>query len=462
MDLKEKNCLVIGAGKSGIAAARLLARNGAKVVVNDKAELDHLEFHEAENITLRGGGHNDDIFKNQDLIVLSPGVPANVKPLSDLLAQAEVEGAEIISEIELASRYVKAPIIAIGGTNGKSTTTTLLANMLELGGKKVFSGGNLGTPFCQHVLNGEEADIIALEVSSFQLEGIKTFRPFISILLNITSDHLDRYKSMEEYIDAKNKIFMNQCSGDYAVVNDEDERVKQLTSEITARIIPFGVNKQHKGGVYMSNNCLTSEMEGHKVMLDGELLKNMGRHNLENVMAAVAAAILCDVSPQSISQAIEGFVGLPHRMEYVADVCGISFYDDSKATNVGALLRSLETVEQKVILIAGGKDKGGSYDCLKGIIRDKVNGLVLIGEAARGMREALGSKLKTFMADNMEEAVEHAWHLASEGDMILLSPACSSFDMFSNYSERGDAFKEAARSLVARIEDNKKESVVAR
>ncbi|MBE9504417.1 MAG: UDP-N-acetylmuramoyl-L-alanine--D-glutamate ligase, partial [Proteobacteria bacterium] len=262
MELRGKNCLVIGAGKSGLAAARLLAGKGATVVVNDKAELGHLEFHEAENITLRGGGHNDDIFKNQDLIVLSPGVPANVKPLSDLLAQAEVEGAEIISEIELASRYVKAPIIAVGGTNGKSTTTTLLANMLELGGKKVFSGGNLGTPFCQHVLNDEEADIIVLEVSSFQLERIKTLRPFISILLNISADHLDRYKSMEEYIDAKNRVFMNQCSSDYAVINGEDESVRQLSSAIRAGIVPFGVKTRHSGGVYMSNNYLTSEIEG--------------------------------------------------------------------------------------------------------------------------------------------------------------------------------------------------------
>ncbi|MBE9502801.1 MAG: hypothetical protein IME96_01350 [Proteobacteria bacterium] len=212
----------------------------------------------------------------------------------------------------------------------------------------------------------------------------------------------------------------------------------------------------------MSNNYLTSEIEGHKVILDCALLKNMGKHNLENVMAAVAAALLCDVSPQAISQAIEGFVGLPHRMEYVADVCDISFYDDSKATNVGALLRSLEAVERKVILIAGGKDKGGSYDCLKGIVEEKVNGLVLIGEAARKMKEALGSEVKTFMADNMEDAVEHAWRLAGEGDMILLSPACSSFDMFSSYAERGDAFKAAARTLVARIEDNQKESAIAR
>jgi len=461
LELKDKKSLVIGAGKSGIAAARLLARESADVILNDLSDLSHLGYLKDEGISIEGGGHSAAVFEGRELIVLSPGVPADSSPLLELLAGAIADGAEIISEIELGSRFVDAPVIAVAGTNGKSTTTTLIGHILERSGKKVFAGGNLGTPLCQFILDGDFADILVLEVSSFQLERIETFKPFISIMLNISPDHLDRYRSMDEYVAAKGNLFMNQDSGDYAVLNMDDELVSGISSGIRAKIVPFGGVTEHCGGVYLKGDSIVSEIDGHHAGISASLLDRIGRFNMDNVMAAFAAALLCEVPEDIIVSAIDGFKGLTHRMEYVGDICGVRFFDDSKATNVGALMKSLEGIEGKVILIAGGKDKGGSYEPLKDIVAEKVKELILIGEAAAKMKEVLGGKTRTTIAATMEDAVGHAWTLAGEGESVLLSPACSSFDMFKSYAERGDAFKDAVKSLASGIGGDEKEAAIA-
>ena len=260
----------------------------------------------------------------------------------------------------------------------------------------------------------------------------------------------------------KNRIFMNQSQNEYAIVNVEDEIINKLSSNIGAKIVPFGTSKTHSGGIYLNGKSIASEIEGHKALFDAKVIETMGQHNLENCMAAIGAALLCDISTQSITKGFEEFVGLPHRMEYVDSAKNISFYDDSKATNVGALIKSLEAVANKVVLIAGGKDKGGSYAPLKKPLKEKARALVLIGEAAQRMEEALSNDVETVIADSMEDAVTKAWQRAKEGDMILLSPACSSFDMFSGYGERGDAFKKSVkRILSAKKEDNFKEPALA-
>jgi len=448
MNLKGINALVVGAGKSGVAAAMFLAARGANVLLNDRSDMGHLKALEKEGISLVSGEHRAELFIDKELIVLSPGVPANAHPLSQVISDAELSGAEVISEVELASRFVKAPVIAVAGTNGKSTTTSLIGEILEHGGKKVFTGGNLGVPFTQYALESDLADTVVLEVSSFQLERIERFRPWISVLLNITPDHLDRYGSMKEYVEAKGRLFMNQEPEDFAVVNMDDNIVAEFSSQINARIIPFGSVRPHPGGVYLKGANIVSDIEGKKAEFNLESIDPDGIHNPENLMASIAVSLLCDIPQKLTIEAIEGFRGLSHRMEYAGERSNVRFYDDSKATNVGALMKNLETVKKKVVLIAGGKDKGGAYEPLVKLVSGKVRGLVLIGEAAGKIRAALGESAPTVLASSMEEAVDRAWSLARSGDIVLLSPACSSFDMFTGYAERGDVFKRAVLRLI--------------
>ena len=487
MKLKGINTLVIGAGKSGIASARFLRSRGAHVLLNDRSDLGCLKSLESEGIILESGERwTDDtatgpqnslssgdavlnrdsgpaLFSNKELVVISPGVPAGSGPLAHAISDAELRGIEVISEVELASRFVKAPVIAVTGTNGKSTTTSLIGEILDLGGAKVFTGGNLGIPFTRYAVEGDQAETVILEVSSFQLERIKKFRPWISVLLNISPDHLDRYSSMKEYVEAKKRLFMNQRGGDFAVVNMDDPVIAGLTDQIneSVSIIPFGTNRVYPGGIYLDNSVIVSDIEGRKVEIDIESINPDGIHVTENVMAAVAVSLLCGVPEKIICGAVKGFHGLPHRMEFIGESCNIKFYNDSKATNVGALIKNLENVNKKVVLIAGGRDKGGSYGPLKKFVDHKVSGLVLIGEASEKIRTVLGDLTKTVLASTMEEAVNCAWSLAESGDIILLSPACSSFDMFGSYVERGNAFKDGVRRLIAEAERSGREVVNA-
>ena len=455
MELKNKKCIVVGAGISGISAAIFLSKIGAKVILNDQADLT-LKLGQAEilrlgkeGIVLAGGGHTPALFSDRELIVLSPGVPASSNPLASMLAGAEKRGAEVISEIELGYRFIDAKLIAVTGTNGKSTVTTLLEKVLEKAGKKVFAGGNLGIPLTQFLISEDKADIVLLEVSSFQLERIKDFKPFISIMLNVTADHLDRYDSMDDYVEAKKRIFMNQGAGDFAILNMDDETVAGFAPSIKAMMIPFGATGRQYGGVFIDGDAIKSDIKGRKRSIDISLFEKNGIHNIENAMAVFAAAMLCGLTEKEFCAGLEKFEPLPHRMQLVDEYMGIGFYDDSKATNVGAAVNSLENAKAKVVLIAGGKDKGGSYKPLKEIVQEKAKGVVLIGEAARTISSALAGATDIIFAKGMKEAVMQAFKLASKGDSIILSPACSSFDMYRNYMDRGIAFQEAVRALIS-------------
>jgi len=452
LELKGKKCIVVGAGKSGISAARFLASLGAGVILNDQAGLaasPAMVELEEEGVVLAGGGHLPELFSDRELIVLSPGVPADALPLASMIGDAEKRGAEVISELELGYRFIDARLIAVTGTNGKSTVTTLLEAVLAKAGKKVFAGGNLGTPLTEYLIDGDRADIAVLEVSSFQLERIKDFKPFISIMLNVTADHLDRYTSMDDYVDAKKRIFMNQTAGDFAILNMDDEKVAGFVSSIKAKAIPFGLKGRQAGGVFIDGDKMISDIEGLKASIDIALFEKNGIHNIENAMAVFAAAMLCGLTGKEFCAGIEGFEPLPHRMQLVGEYMGIGFYDDSKATNVGAAVNSLENAKGRVVLIAGGKDKGGSYEPLKEIVREKAKGVVLIGEAAATIGSALAGSANIIFAEGMKEAVELAFKIASKGDLIILSPACSSFDMYKNYMDRGMAFQEAVRALIS-------------
>lgn len=459
MELKGKKCIVVGAGKSGLSAARFLAGMGAEVVLNDRADLEALfgpkekvQFEE-EGIDLAGGGHHAELFLDRALIVLSPGVPASAQPLASVLADAEKRGAEVISELELGYRFIDARLIAVTGTNGKSTVTTLLETVLAKAGKKVFAGGNLGTPLTEYLIGGDRADIAILEVSSFQLERIKDFRPFISIMLNVTADHLDRYASMDAYVEAKKRIFMNQTEGEFAILNMDDERVAGFASSIKAMTIPFGLTGHGAGGVFIDGERIISDIEGRKASIEISLFEKNGIYNVENAMAVFAAAMLCGLSGKQFCAGLEEFEPLPHRMQRVGEYMGIGFYDDSKATNVGAAVNSLENAKGRVVLIAGGKDKGGSYEPLKEIVREKAKGVVLLGEAAATISSALAGTAHIIFAEGMKDAVIQAFKLASKGDSVILSPACSSFDMYKNYMDRGLAFQEAVRTLISEMKE---------
>jgi len=447
MELKGKKALVIGAGKSGMAAARFLVSRGADVVLNDSADLSERSDLRSEGIMLAGGGHPMSLFDGPDIVVVSPGVPTGEGEVKEGLSAAIRGGADVISEIELASRFTRTPVIAVAGTNGKSTTTLLIGHILSASGKRVFAGGNLGTPFCQYLIDGDDADFIVLEVSSFQLERTAAFRPMVSVMLNITADHLDRYSSMEEYVGAKKRLFLNQSREQFAVVNVEDEIVASLVSDIVATVIPFGIKKRHEGGMSFESGKIVSDIKGHGCRINRANLHLRGSHNTENLMAAAAVALLCGMTGKEIEKALAGFEGLPHRMEFVTEIEGIFFYDDSKATNVGALMKSIEGMDAKVVLIAGGRDKKGGYGQLKSLVKQKLRHLVLIGEAARAMGEVLGSETGTEYAGSMEEAVYKAWKAAKTGDVVMLSPACSSFDMFKDYAHRGDCFKKAVMMI---------------
>jgi len=449
MKIQGKRVLVVGLARTGLAVAGFLRERGAIVSATDNnpSPPKGVETFLNTGIKVETGRHTLGAFLDAELIILSPGVPTDIPPL----VEARNRGIRIISEIELAYQFIHTPIIAVAGTNGKTTTATLLHEVLKAGGKKVFLGGNIGTPLIEYAKGDQSADYVVAEVSSFQLEGIAHFRPFISILLNITEDHLDRYGDFNEYVVAKMRLFENQGEGDIAIVNMDDpvtrSQISNLKSQI--RIIPFSTAHVLGKGLYYEDGNILYTFEGGKEAYPVRDFKLNGMHNIENIMAAIGAARSCDVRRVSILKTIEGFKGLPHRMEFVRTFNGVTYYNDSKGTNIGALRSSLEGQSSPVILIAGGKDKGGDYKALAGIVKERVRLLILLGEARFKIYEALGDLVETILVGSMEEAVDVAHKSAKPGDVVLLSPACSSFDMFRDYQERGERFKE----LVMKIEN---------
>ncbi len=448
MELKGKNILIIGLGKSGAWCAKFLKKKGAFVTITDRAGYDEVSQYagEMENlgINLDLGGHSPKAFEKADLIVISPGVPHTIEPV----IRARKRGVEITGEMELASRFIKEPVIAITGTNGKTTTTTLTAEMLKASGFKVFVGGNIGTPLIRYLNSGEKADIIVLEVSSFQLDTIKKFRPNIAMLLNISPDHLDRYENFESYAKTKAKIFENQKSSDFAILNFNDPFTKKIKSSLKSQKLFFNCPKEKCKGIRIKDKKLFFTQK--KEYMGLEPVKIKGKHNIENIAAASLGALCAGASTAGIKKAVKNFTGLAHRLEYVGESGGVLYYNDSKATNTDAALRAVESFDSPVILIMGGRPKGDDYSLLADAVKKRVKNLILTGEAAGLINEKLGFLPKggTFMAKNMDDAVSVAAQKAGPGDVVLLAPACSSFDMFENYAQRGEAFKKAVKQVI--------------
>jgi len=372
--------------------------------------------------------------------VPSPGVPQT----NPLLIDARERGIEVLSEIELASRFLETPLVAVTGTNGKSTTTRLVAEMLEQSGRRVFVGGNIGRPLIDFV--DGEWDWGVVEVSSFQLEWVSSFHPRIAMFLNLTADHLDRYDSLDAYGETKVRLMQAQNADDVAVLNRDDPWVWALRPRIPPRVISFGWSET-ADGVRASAREIVWRGDGGEERFALDRVKLHGLHNVENLMAAIAAAKSVGVSADSIRSVMEGFAGIEHRLEFVRELEGVRYYNDSKGTNVGAVEKSLASFAGPVILIAGGVDKGGGYGPLEPLVRSRVKKLILLGAAAKTMNDALGALTDTKIVGGLEAAVAEARAAARSGDVVLLSPACSSFDMFENYAERGCVFKELVAAL---------------
>jgi len=444
MDLIGKKVLVIGLARTGRECARFLVEQGASVTVSDlrpEAELkDEVKSLAGLPIRYFFGAEERRWLEVIDCVIPSPGVAAE----NPLLSEAAASGIPVLSEIELAYRFFRAPLVAVTGTNGKSTTTTLIGEMVKAGGQKVFVGGNLGTPFIGAVSG--EWDWGVLEISSFQLEWIERFRPRVAVLLNVTEDHLDRYATFDDYRRAKEKIFAAQSEGEFAVLNREDPRVWALKANVKARVVSFGFAEVTEGA-YATANMIVWRDGANEERFPLADVKIPGVHNVENMMAAVAAAKLAGIARQPIQQTLENFPGLEHRLEFVREKDGVSYYNDSKGTNVGAVVKSLAGFSAPVILIAGGIDKGGDYGPLEEGIKRKVRRLVLFGAAKNVIARALGHLTETVIVENLAAAVGDAAAAARAGDVVLLSPACSSFDQFRNYAERGRSFKNLVQAL---------------
>jgi UDP-N-acetylmuramoylalanine--D-glutamate ligase len=462
MELHNKRVLVVGLGKSGVASALFLKAQGARVTVSDTKTGDELHNEIPvlldHGITVETGGHGERTFRGQDLIVVSPGVPVDAPPL----LQARSVGGEIIGEIELAAQFLPGPIVAITGSNGKTTTTTLTGEILTAGGFQALVGGNIGTPAISLVENANPETVIVLEVSSFQLETICTFRPKVAVVLNVTPDHLDRHRTFEAYTDAKARIFDNQQADDFAVLNADDPTCVAMASRTRAQVFWFSRQKEVKQGAWVRDgNILFRDGGGQREIMQVSEIPLKGAHNLENALAAVCAGALMGSAPAKIRQAVREFKAVEHRLEFVATIQGVDYYNDSKATNVDATLKALESFPANIHLILGGKDKGSDYSVLNGLLRQRVKRVYTIGAAS----EKIGSQIvssksgdtqsghpEVVRAETLENALRKANAVAQPGDVVLLAPACASFDQFKNYEHRGQVFKEIVLALAAEAE----------
>jgi UDP-N-acetylmuramoylalanine--D-glutamate ligase len=441
IELSGKRVVVVGLGESGVAAALLALRQGAQVIGADSAPEEQLSVAAralaTQGARLLTGQHDTAIFKRADIIVVSPGIP----PLP-ILEEARAAGVLVIGELELAARQVEAPIVAIGGTNGKSTTTALVYEMLAAERKNVFVGANYGVPLSAAV--GQSFDVLVLEVSSFQMERAPTFHPQVAALLNVTEDHLDRYPNFQAYVAAKGNMFVNQTAEDVAIIPKGDLVVTREAHRGDGRTVTFGPG----GDVFVDTTAqvVIDRLRERRYPLSQVRLK--GAHNMLNVAAAIACASEAGAGAEAIGRALSKFEGLAHRTALVSEIGDVRYYDDSKGTNVGASVSALRGLpERRVVLIAGGRDKLGTYDPLVAELAKKGRALVVIGEAADRIAAAAAGIVEIVRAASMEEAVTLASKLAQPGDGVLLSPACSSFDMFKDYKDRGDAFARAVRAL---------------
>lgn len=452
MELKNKRALVVGLGRSGVASAFFLQDHGAKVTVSDSKSEAQLQNEIAalldRGVSIETGRHGERTFRDQDLIVVSPGVPFDQPQLQ----HARTLGIPVIGEVELAFRFLQGRVIAITGSNGKTTTTTLVGEILLKSGKKTLVGGNIGTPVISLVPQSTPDTLVVLEISSFQLETIQEFRPWIAAILNITPDHLDRHRTFQAYVDAKARIFMNQQATDFAVLNADDPTCVTLQQEDRVKAPLAWFSRKHtlrdaNGACVKDDQIIYRQNGREQSVLSRHDIQLKGAHNLENVLAAVSMGMLAGCAPQQIKKAVSEFRAVEHRLELVATVGGVAFYNDSKATNVDATLKALESFPGNIHVILGGKDKGSDYSVLNPLLRSRAKRAYLIGAAADKIGAQIQGSTTLVRSGTLERAVRQAFESAAPGDIVLLAPACASFDQFDNYEHRGHVFKEIVLSL---------------
>jgi UDP-N-acetylmuramoylalanine--D-glutamate ligase len=444
MELKNKRVLVVGLGRSGVASAFFLQDRGAKVTVSDEKSQAQLQSEIAalldRGVSIETGQHGERTFRDQDLIVVSPGVPSDQPQLQ----HARSLGIPVIGEVELAFRFLEGRVIAITGSNGKTTTTTLTGEILAKSGKKTLVGGNIGTPVISLVGQSSPDTLAVLEISSFQLETIQQFRPWIAAILNITPDHLDRHRTFQAYVQAKARVFENQQSaGDFGVLNADDPACSAIRDKVRASLLWFSRQQAVQDGCFLRKDEIVFQHHGREqFVLNRHEVQLKGAHNLEDVLAAVAITMLAGCEPEQIRKAVKEFRAVEHRLELVATIHGVAFYNDSKATNVDATLKALESFPGHIHLILGGKDKGSDYTALNRLLRERVKKAYLIGAAAEKIASQIAGASPLEHSGTLERAVRRASEAATAGDVVLLAPACASFDQFENYEHRGRVFKE--------------------
>jgi UDP-N-acetylmuramoylalanine--D-glutamate ligase len=454
LEVDGKKVLVIGAGRSGVAAARFLAARGAVVALNDRKPLiewsnDALALKSEGVVGLLAGEVPSWLLDQIELVVLSPGVPTKSIPVRYL----ERAGAEVIGEVELAWRFMRGRVVGITGTNGKTTTTTLVGELLRDAGIPVQVGGNIGTPLISLAEESRDDGWTVAELSSYQLETIREFRPTVAVVLNLMPDHMDRYESLVDYGAAKHRIFMNQMEGDLAVLNADDAVVASWAEGLRAHVTLFSVERELEEGLFLRGGrefVARTERGGERVLMSRDEMQLKGLHNAQNVLAALAAGLACGATPDSMRETVRRFPPVEHRLERVAEVEGVTFYNDSKATNVDAALKALEALADEpgdIVMILGGRGKNAPYEPLAPLLRAKARALVLLGEDADRIESELAGVAPILRAGDLTDAVRRAHAAARRGDIVLLAPACASWDMFQSYEHRGRVFKEAVKEL---------------
>ncbi len=453
-EFRGKQIMVVGMARTGLATVRFLVKEGFSVIANDirSPESLPLTIKECQRLGVKFvlGEHPLSAFRESDLIVVSPGVPLSIPPLEE----ARKTGRMVVSEIEMASWVCPSRIIAVTGTNGKSTTVSLIGAMLQQGGRRAVVAGNIGFPLIGVMDMKPLPEVVVCEVSSFQLEGVKNFRPVAGILLNLSPDHLDRYSSFEAYCDTKFNLFQAQEEGDWAILNADDSSVQRIAPILKGKKIYFSRKQEFTPGAFFADDTIICSFPGQdqgKISLEGIQLK--GVHNLENLMAAVLSAKSEGLSDEIIRNAILLFQGLEHRTELVREIDGVQFFNDSKGTNIGAVEKALESFTSSLILLMGGRDKGTDFRPLGPLVRERAKLLLCFGEARQKIAQALSGEAVTIAEESMEKAVKTAWEKACPGDVVLLSPGCTSFDQFENFEHRGRVFKSLVDGLASRCQN---------
>ncbi|GIL18488.1 MAG: UDP-N-acetylmuramoylalanine--D-glutamate ligase [Oligoflexia bacterium] len=455
-ELKDKKILVVGLAKTGVSLAHFLTKHGAQVTVTDHKSKPELaaQLEQLGDLPIKYelGGHSPKTFIQQDLVILSPGIPPHLK----IFEYARSQGTKITGELEFASQFVKEPVVAITGTNGKTTAARLMEAMLKESGVECWVGGSNGTPLTDYLRSEQKAKVVIVEVSSYMLETCETFNPMNIVFMNLAENHLERYRSMEDYVNAKRRIFRNTNQATTSILNADDNAVVELARDpavqrgrifYCSRKPALEPQIMNIGGAVTIGKEIRVRTGPEIEYFDISKMKMLGKHSIDNIMAAILAAREYGATHDAIQRTIDTFTGLPHRLEYVRKVGGVLFYNDSKATNVHAVIRALDAFDDNIILIAGGKDANLSFEALRNVVKRKVKSLILVGEAKERINRDLGDFSETFLIGTFEEAVLIAFQKSRIGDVVLLSPGCPSFDMFDNYEERGGYYKEIIRKF---------------